>query len=117
MKQELFDIALEHIRQQGRPSLNEYGQCRYRTEDGLSCAAAPFIQDYDPSMEHVGFIRLVEDAHYQPRLDPRAVEHFELVCELQLAHDSASDGADFMSEYEANMRQVARSYNLEYEVG
>ena len=51
-KQQVFDFVLEHLREQGEAAY-EGGTCKYRTEDGKSCAVGCLISDdtYDSSME------------------------------------------------------------------
>jgi len=110
-KQELFDISLNHIRQQGGPSVNKSGGCVYRSKDGFGCAAAPFINEYVPEMEDHSWGGLC--GAWPDHLDPSAVEHYGFVSRLQWCHD-ASPINDFMSSYEGRMRRLAEREGLQY---
>lgn len=52
-KQEIFDKVVRHLYAQGKPAMNG-ANCRYRSNDGLSCAVGCLIPDscYDPGMEN-----------------------------------------------------------------
>lgn len=124
--QKLFDTSLNHIRKQGRPSANN-GTCSYRSLDGYSCAAAPFIREYSRRMENKSWAILCDKFHHC--LDPVALENGDFVQDLQRAHDGAYNkyevfrGGDdpekymvhFMSEYERNMRDIASVHGLVYQ--
>ena len=112
MKQELFDIALEHIRQQGKPSMQCVGTCLYQGPDGVGCAARPFITNYKPEMESLPISSVIE--RYPHDVDPRAAREPRFVGKLQHAHDKASMFDDFMLDYEHNMQKLAEEYDLEY---
>lgn len=126
-QQELFDISLQHIRKQGKPSVNirhrDLGRpeisCVYRSEDGCGCAAAPFIVDYTPTLENNSISNL---AGSRPQhVDPRALANIELVTQLQQAHDntaideiSATISDVFLEDYEHRMKWIAEKYGLTY---
>jgi len=137
-KQDVFDIALTHIRQQGKPSvaLNEDGTmrelyedcpiCLYRGDGGLQCAAAPLITKYDPQMDNheyssdISFSSIYADFgpdHFIEGLTHPLANFASR--ELQVAHDrSAKDQlsgrADFLEAYEERMRRIAEAHDLEY---
>lgn len=52
-KQEIFETVVRHLHQQGEPAVIGEGNCRYRADDGKSCAVGCLIPDdcYDPQME------------------------------------------------------------------
>lgn len=114
--QSLFFTSFHHIARQGKPSLNEKGKCCYRSPDGLSCAAAPFIRHYSPDMEDNNFNWLVDE--FPKDIDPVAVQHRGFVMELQLAHDEAlrrvlSDPHNrFMTQYIELMSKLAARWDL-----
>jgi hypothetical protein len=116
--QYLFNVSLEHIRQQKTDATRGTMYC-YRTPDGRQCAAGPFIWAYTPDMENATFRGLV--ARFPDALDPLAVQQADWVSRLQSAHDDAvaattfrgrPDG--FMAAYEANMRDLAAAADLHY---
>jgi hypothetical protein len=43
-KQETFDTVVRHLKKQGKPAI-QCGSCRYRTVDGLMCAAGVLIPE------------------------------------------------------------------------
>lgn len=51
--QEAFDLALNHLRQQGRRAINDLGLCVYRGPDNTKCAVGALIPDdkYDPEFD------------------------------------------------------------------
>lgn len=114
-RQALFDISLNHIRAQGGPSMKD-NSCMYRGENGRSCAAAPFITDFQDGMEGTSFLVLAA-SEFRPYLDPLAVKHRYLVGYLQDAHDEPAavpeDGA-FMAVYEKEMADLAKYEQLHY---
>lgn len=116
-KQELFDRALAHIRQQGGPSSTASRKCLYRL-DGRMCAAGIFIQEYEPGMEGRDWNLLV--THYPDlwRLDPVAVKNRFFVFRLQEEHDQsarrANSDKEFLLEFERRMHALARLNNLTY---
>ena len=60
-RQQVFDFVVSHMKRQGRKSLDESHpvdrMCMYRHGE-LKCAAGCLIddEDYDPSMEHSGWV-------------------------------------------------------------
>ena len=52
--QQAFDIMVEHLRQQGRPSRDEVDGCQYRGPGGLKCAVGALIPDelYNKTLEN-----------------------------------------------------------------
>lgn len=62
-KQEMFDQAVGGLIKQGRRAHNKYGDCKYRTDDGLKCAFGMLIPDeiYNPKMEGWSVTSWMED--------------------------------------------------------
>lgn len=100
--QEVFDISAGHLLKQMRVSENR-GICRYRGENGLMCAAGPFLKDeHTEKCEGMSWVVLRED-----KLVP--YDNSNLIDDLQYVHDSAAP------ENWANaLRHVANKYGLEY---
>ena len=85
--QEIFDKVNFHLRSQNAKSLDEFGKCAYRGQDGRSCAVGCLIPDelYKPSMEYMvsdqidGLSSIVGTQDYPEKL--------YLLRGLQLIHD------------------------------
>ena len=111
--QEIFDISLNHIRQQGGPSIkNEV--CRYLSSDGLKCAAAPFITLYKKYLEGLSWAALAEK--YPDSIDPEVAGFESFIGDLQGIHDASArqNRRGFMEEYELRMKIFASKKGLEY---
>lgn len=122
--QYLFDKSLAHIRKQGKPSIDDDGDCLYFGPNGCGCAARPFIVHPNSDFDYDGF----EDADWESLaghsflldmdlgLDPKAVRHSNFVLALQRAHDNvAKDPGSFLHLYERQMARVAADHDLKYE--
>ena len=80
--QEVFDAAARHLITQNKKSvLNPGDNCQYKGPDGLCCAAAPFLPEYDPKFEGFSWAHLVRHYGVTPK-------HMHLMAGLQDAHDS-----------------------------
>ena len=130
-KQTVFDMALNHIRQQGRasfgdrssssfidPKLDGIKTCKYHDGKGNGCAFAPMIAQYDESMEGIIAYDLIK--LYADKLYPSAIESGSEFCQsIQQCHDHAalSDQTDeeFMIGFERNMKSLAAHYELNYQ--
>jgi hypothetical protein len=53
--QTMFDIVCKHLHDQGKPAMNEYGDCKYRTEDG--CCIPDVL--YEGAMEENSAMQLL----------------------------------------------------------
>lgn len=116
VKQSLLVRSVQHIRKQGKPSIDSQKACRYQ-QDGLGCAAAPFIVEYDSGMENITFNGLVEDGKFCPMLDKDAAKEVWFVNRLQDAHDGAvremaKTREPFLQLYERRIGAVARDHGL-----
>ena len=82
-KQEIFDYAIKHLKNQGTQSMvgPGHGICGYRGHDGTMCAVGCLLADdeYEPDMEGKGVYKIV--------LPPRLANHVFLLQELQRLHD------------------------------
>jgi hypothetical protein len=121
--QQIADKVVRHLRQQGRPSLDEHkGLCMYLAPNGDKCAAGCLFEA-QPEDEAKGFDRLM-------RLGRRGLlglaPHVELILDLQNVHDRLGrhegDGEfrsprDFQSCVEvawpAALQQLFSSYGLD----
>lgn len=110
--QEIFNRAVGGVVAQGKPSVNNYGLCHYRTEDGLKCAVGQLIPDdeYDPEFD----IRATTTNY-------RVVSHIadklgaspEFLLDLQDAHDASHRDHNFVESFIDAANRVARKYDLE----
>lgn len=128
--QEIFDMALKGIREQGAPGVDAGGACVYMSPDGKACGVGYIMtaqeriwamteDDSGGQGEAIGdLIRAVEEMK-EPTLRPFFVDNLALLVEIQHAHDGAflqarDRGKDFMHAFEAEMRAVAPRFELEY---
>lgn len=115
--QDLLNVSAKHVITQGKGALEpEHRTCSYRTADGLSCAASPFIINYKPEMERKGFVsvarRFPEDVHKVAEF------HAEFVAEvLQVAHDGAALStmdSPFLDLYRYRLKVEIITWNARY---
>ncbi len=83
--QQVFDMCVNGIREQGRRSLSENGTPKYRSEGGCKCPAGFIIpdSDYKPEMEGLNFNRVVAKFNLLCR------HSVPLIAAIQAAHDVA----------------------------
>lgn len=106
-QQEVFDLVVNHLREQGCKSIGENGVCLYRGSNGTKCAVGVLIPDnlYILEMEGKSILELKTKYYYlRPRL-----YHSKLLMELQRVHDDYST-----EEWEKRFEEVAKEFNLEY---
>jgi len=113
--QSMFDTALAHIRKQGKPSIDGFS-CAYKSDDGSSCAFAPFITSYHPEMEGRPASGLLEE--FPASLNPICQDVPEdFLDSIQECHDYPADeyeSGNFLSEYESHMSNLADECELDY---
>jgi hypothetical protein len=111
-KQEAFDKALAHLRQQGR-KCNRGSECLYRDGD-RRCAFGALIPDhlYRPDMETLNAATVLGNhPALQEILDPKD-ESFYMDLQRNM-HDRVVDSS-FAQSLEMGAQQVATKYSLEY---
>lgn len=104
-EQEVFDQAVNHMLSQMQKSQSPYGDCVYKNEEGLKCAAGCFISDEEYSkyeMEGNGWDTLVEKGKV-----PR--EHMALIKRMQHVHDS-----EIPEYWETRLRHIAKDQDLKF---
>lgn len=81
-EQEVFEQIVSGLLKQNKQSTDDIGECQYRNDEGLRCAAGMLISDaeYSSSMEGLLWTDLVD------RGDITAT-HKELIRDCQLIHD------------------------------
>lgn len=122
--QQTFDRIVKHLLQQGRQSINDFGSCRYRGENGASCAVGCLITDeaYYPSMEgaearHLSVLNAVEESLNMPSGRLTKTDRFsEFLREAQIIHDNYDmyKRDEVWEDYiRDRFRLLAKKYNLE----
>lgn len=105
-KQQMFDMAAKHIITTRQQSVDEDCQCCY---SGSGCAASVFLKpecrEKADNLSAPGWIRLA-DRGYVP------VHEKTFIGELQLCHDSATNGEAFFYNWIRRMHELAKSYGL-----
>ena len=111
--QRVFDEALKHIREQGKPSFVIHeDRCLYKSPEGLGCAFAPCIKTYLPEMENSYASDLLEC--YPDNIHEWAQDcNRALADHIQRAHDEAArsmktNSRSFMDIFESNMQEVRK---------
>lgn len=108
-KQEIFDEILRKMRAQGQQAGDSYG-CRYRI-NGLACAVGCLLTDKEAAfLPNDTAIRFVP-THLIPE---RLRDHKDFLADCQRAHDRPKSGPTWLKSFEANMKNVAEIYGLEY---
>lgn len=102
--QELFTQIVTGLKAQGYQQSQIFGKCRYRGPDGLKCAVGHCIDDelYYPAIEGTSVLSL------PLKVLPERERPILNAC--QRAHDGARSPADL----EAELRDVATRYDLEF---
>lgn len=111
--QDLLNISVRHVRNQGEPSRGADGRCVYRGPGGLQCAAGPFITDYTRAMDRADLTFHGVTKRWPDRILPVARKHDGFVSNvLQAAHDGATtDGRfEFMPDYHRRLGERLRNY-------
>jgi hypothetical protein len=108
--QEIFNTAYLNVIAQGRQSVTEKGDCRYRGPDGLKCAIGFMIDDATAEKwEGIG-IFAVNKFGTPPDW---VVDNMNLLIMIQDAHDQETDPEDFVEDFKFRMESVARNFKLE----
>lgn len=119
-QQEILDTVVRGIRAQGGPSVaatpprgfvsSRPGTpfCAYRGANGRKCAAGHLIADAD--------YRPAFEGRAPDSLGPGVFPNDPLVSELQVAHDNCAEStasdADFLRDFEVEVRKLAASFGL-----
>lgn len=107
-----FNEVCKHLIKQGKKARNFIGQCRYRTEDGLSCAVGCRIPDsaYTPEMEGRGVYSLLDE--FSNKLPPEIEAYKYMFCLLQNVHDISTSWTS-KEKLKTLLRGVAINFSLE----
>ena len=111
--QQAFDIMVQHLRQQGRPSRYDATGCRYRGPDGTKCAVGALIPDslYRSGMEGLTIKSLViEDRDvYGELCNLLDSIDLQLLEEMQTIHDHHTP-----ANWERSFKECAEEFGLNY---
>ena len=118
-RQEIFDKAAGGVIKQGkRSALLVYGYqlARYHAAKDIKCPVGHLILDefYREELEGRGLASsntMVCDALINSGVD---VKDFDILRELQIAHDKIWGTEDFMPTFISKAKQVAQEFNLEW---
>lgn len=103
-EQQVFDVVVEHLLTQQMQSTDDQGDCVYMG-DNICCAAAPFIQDYDPSLEGNDWDNVVDTSCADDN-------HQDFISLLQNIHDSEFD----VQKWPDALLRLAKSHELDTSV-
>lgn len=107
-EQEVFDWVVGNLLKQGAKSLNDEGDCRYRGDDGLKCAAGWCISDEEYSRIGVGIEGSVWGNSHAPGFAGIAGEHRGFLVRLQNVHDDYG-----VCDWPAKFKKLADEYGLD----
>jgi len=103
--QETFNRVYNHLKKQGKPALDLWGRCSYRTEEGLMCAVGCLISDEDYRVEFEGFcLSGIIGLGWDPK------GNVSLLIALQSAHDCWKKVGDEV--FWSRMERIAEEFNL-----
>lgn len=103
--QEVYDFIVNHLRTQNARAYNKItNSCRYRTAEGLTCAAGCLIPErlYDPEYEDMAW-----DGPNIKVVFPSI--HTQLIKSLQIVHDNYLEHT-----WETYLEKAAHKYQLQY---
>lgn len=109
--QEIFNKVVTHLRTQGVKAMDNTW-CRFRTDQGLKCAAGCLIQDdeYQAWMDNCSSIsEILIQSQCPMSLQIRLRRHTNLIYALQSVHDLG-----VIDKWEQNFKEVSHNFNLNY---
>jgi hypothetical protein len=114
--QEIVNKVAKHLRIQGVRSANTTGACKYRGDNGLSCAVGCLIPDsaYHPEWDLNNGMPLI---HIWKQIDHLFdIGSRTLLIELQFVHDTVEhwDDDGFSNEGEVALKCICEEQGLEY---
>ena len=114
-KQQVFDFVLNKVVEQGEKSSTDgyFSSCCYRLNKNgkqLKCGIGHLIsdQEYNSGFEGKGVIGLVTEYNFS-KFYPAVFYD-----DLQLAHDRAVEGVNFVCDFKENMKDLAIMYEFIY---
>ena len=114
-QQQIFDQVARHLLKQGKRAVSAQGRCKYRTDDGLKCAAGCLISDeeYDQNFEMRGsWPSVVSYSGYTV-----TVVHEHFITALQRMHDKVPDGIEIQGvDFHARLASFAKEFGLQFDL-
>ena len=121
--QEIFNKSVTHLNKQGKRAASydengEYEGCKYRTDDGLSCAIGCLLDDEMAKrldgLSKIG-VNVGSLIRYHDNL-PKWMnkDNKDFLMKLQDCHDTASK--DFLTEFNSNAVKLGNYYGLNIDV-
>lgn len=130
--QELFDECVSHVIMQGKPAY-WHSTCQYLTLDGLSCAVGgPIVKRklYRSIIESTVVYNLTPEGLYAQAAPASwnskykvlkeilgqwgvQEDQYQLLTNIQQAHDRNASEFDFMSRFKSSCRETASYYKLD----
>lgn len=110
-EQQIFDQVARHLLKQGKQAKNSDGACKYRTTDGLMCAAGCLIaeDEYSPDFEMLGSWPSV----VRRKGDTVTPVHEYFITQLQQMHDRHALH-DEPLDFAARLKLFARNHKLQF---
>lgn len=117
-QQQIFDLSAKHIMATQQKSVSDNGLCVY---SGIGCAASVFLKD-DEARQYCDALN-PDAAEGKPscesgweslvRLKLAPLEHAGLITSLQITHDSAKTGEEFLDSWKKKMLEIAKRHHLD----
>lgn len=108
-------VATHLLTQNARATKGGYGQCMYRTSDGLKCAVGCLITDeaYSPKIEfnRMGTEIVLESLAKSGILVDSHSKLYKMLSDLQRIHDAFA-----IASWPAQLHHIATKYNLDSSV-
>lgn len=127
--QEIFDLALPRVLEQGKPAWDALDGCEYLKEDGSRCAVGQLLPVELAEVWASKRVGSVDDLmfslrHYPVEVDYEVpswvVDHHALLENIQLAHDRSAlvsykyDPSLWREDFINRMQAVAQAFNLKF---
>lgn len=116
--QEVYDTVVRHLAgmtKQSKEWNGLYNTCKYRDDEGNSCAVGCLIHDdeYDPAMDGADGSTSVAGIYERNLLPHRLIPHISLLTALQTVHDSESYWDDDKEDMKARLLDIAVHIELD----
>lgn len=96
-----FDLTMK----QGRPAVDDTGNCAYLTDEGLKCAVGQLLPDGHEAQYAIGSAWELHEGYPDALPEScRSQEAIDDLIKLQQTHDNASDRADFRKAFREGVR-------------
>lgn len=110
--QELFDKVVIHLVAQGRPALDDYGNCMYLSKEGLMCAAGCLAVE---ELTNIDWLYVAgswrNTANKYPEL--LGLGNVNFIKDLQEIHDFVAKSSDWRVHWFSSMQNLAKRFSLD----